>query len=62
MIIRTANGWSLAQLVMLWGSSIMGVGSANLMVQKAADDIASGYTLTVQPTQFSPPHGRPRHV
>ncbi|HHE3366738.1 TPA: DotA/TraY family protein, partial [Salmonella enterica] len=53
MIIPTANGWSLAQLIMLWGSSIMGVGSANLMVQKAADDIASGYSLTVQPTQSS---------
>lgn len=53
MIVPTANGWSLAQLIMLWGASIMGVGSANLMVQKAADDIASGYSLTVQPTQSS---------
>lgn len=53
MIVPTANGWSLAQLIMLWGASIMGVGSANLMVQKAADDIASGYSLTVQPIQSS---------
>nr|WP_244989290.1 DotA/TraY family protein [Pantoea cypripedii] len=53
MIVPTGNGWSLAQLIMLWGASIMGVGSANLMVQKAADDIASGYSLTVQPTQSS---------
>ncbi|MEI7307134.1 DotA/TraY family protein [Pectobacterium atrosepticum] len=53
MIIPSGNGWSLAQLSMLWGASIMGVGSANLMVQKAADDIASGYTLTVQPVQSS---------
>ncbi|MBY6260105.1 DotA/TraY family protein [Phytobacter diazotrophicus] len=53
MIVPTANGWSLAQLTMLWGASIMGVGSANLMVQKAADDIASGYSLTMQPTQSS---------
>lgn len=53
MIIPTANGWSMAQLIMLWGASIMGVGSANLMVSRAADDIASGYSLTVQPTQAS---------
>ncbi|MEL7630960.1 DotA/TraY family protein [Pectobacterium aroidearum] len=53
MIIPSGNGWSLAQLTMLWGASIMGVGSANLMVQKAADDIASGYSLTVQPIQSS---------
>lgn len=52
-IVPTGNGWSLAQLVMLWGASIMGVGSANLMVQSAASDIASGYSLTVQPTQSS---------
>lgn len=53
MIIPTGNGWSMAQLIMLWGASIMGVGSANLMVQKAADDIAGGYSLTVQPVQVS---------
>ncbi|EAP0946456.1 hypothetical protein B7802_26235 [Salmonella enterica] len=53
MIVPTGNGWSLAQLIMLWGCSIMGVGSANLMVQTAADDIASGYSMTVQPIQAS---------
>ncbi|EJQ8147182.1 DotA/TraY family protein [Salmonella enterica subsp. enterica serovar Newport] len=53
MIVPTGNGWSLAQLIMLWGCSIMGVGSANLMVQAAADDIASGYSMTVQPIQAS---------
>jgi len=53
MIIPTGNGWSMAQLIMLWGASVMGVGSANLMVTKAASDIASGYSLTVQPTQAS---------
>nr|WP_233609733.1 MULTISPECIES: DotA/TraY family protein [Citrobacter] len=53
MIIPTANGWSMSQLIILWGASIMGVGSANLMVSKAANDIASGYSLTVQPTQAS---------
>lgn len=53
VIVPTSNGWSLAQLTMLWGASIMGVGSANMMVQTASDTIASGYSLTVQPTQIS---------
>lgn len=53
VIVPTSNGWSLAQLTMLWGASIMGVGSANMMVQTASDTIASGYSLTVQPTQVS---------
>ncbi|EDS6807083.1 DotA/TraY family protein [Salmonella enterica subsp. enterica serovar Legon] len=52
-IVPTGNGWSLAQLIMLWASSIMGIGSANLMVQAAANDIASGYSMTVQPVQSS---------
>lgn len=53
MIVPTGNGWSLAQLIMLWGASIMGVGSANVMVQVAADNIANGYSMTVQPVQAS---------
>ncbi|EAZ8979954.1 hypothetical protein CGN00_24100, partial [Salmonella enterica] len=53
MIVPTGNGWSLAQLIMLWGASIMGVGSANIMVQLAADNIANGYSMTVQPVQVS---------
>ncbi|EEI0564370.1 DotA/TraY family protein [Salmonella enterica] len=53
MIVPTGNGWSLAQLIMLWGASIMGVGSANIMVHLAADNIANGYSMTVQPVQVS---------
>ncbi|EKE5546698.1 DotA/TraY family protein [Salmonella enterica] len=53
MIVPTGNGWSLAQLIMLWGASIMGVGSANIMVQLAADNIANGYSMTAQPVQVS---------
>ncbi len=37
MIVPTGNGWSLAQLIMLWGASIMGVGSANVMVDFISD-------------------------
>ena len=57
MIVPTASGWSLAQLVMLWGASIMGIGSANIMVQTAAENIAEGYSMTVQPVHVSHPHG-----
>ncbi|MEM0805676.1 hypothetical protein J4V46_24970, partial [Escherichia coli] len=32
---------------------LMGVGSANVMVQLAADNIANGYSMTVQPVQAS---------
>ena len=53
MIVPTASGWSLAQLVMLWGASIMGIGSANIMVQTAAENIAEGYSMTVQPVHVS---------
>ncbi len=53
MIVPTGNGWSIAQLIMLWGAALMGVGSANVMVQLAADNIANGYSMTVQPVQAS---------
>jgi len=49
-IIPTASGWSLSQLVMLWAASTMGIGSANLFTDKAADMISSGMSLVVQPT------------
>lgn len=37
MLIPTASGWSLSQLLMLWATSTMGIGSANLLTDKAAD-------------------------
>lgn len=49
-LIPTASGWSLSQLVMLWAASTMGIGSANLLTDKAADMINSGMSLVVQPT------------
>lgn len=49
-LIPTASGWSLSQLVMLWAASTMGIGSANLFTDKAADMISSGMSLVVQPT------------
>lgn len=49
-LIPTASGWSLSQLMMLWAASTMGIGSANLFTDKAADMISSGMSLVVQPT------------
>ncbi|QAB32628.1 DotA/TraY family protein [Pantoea ananatis] len=49
-LVPTASGWALSQLVMLWAASTMGIGSANVMTDKAADMISSGMSLVVQPT------------
>jgi len=50
MIVPTKAGWSLAQLVMLWATSTMGVGSANLLTDKAVDMMSNGYSMVTQPT------------
>lgn len=49
-LVPTASGWSLSQLVMLWAASVMGVGSANLLTDKAVDMMSDGYSLVTQPT------------
>lgn len=48
-LVPTASGWSLAQLLMLWAASVMGVGSANLLTDKAVDMMSDGYSLVTQP-------------
>lgn len=48
-LIPTPSGWSIANLTFLWMTSIMGVGSANLLVDKAADTILDGQSMIVQP-------------
>jgi len=48
-LVPTGSGWSLAQLLMLWAASIMGVGSANLLTNKAVDMLSSGHSLVSQP-------------
>jgi len=50
MIVPTASGWSIAQLTMLWATSVMGIGSANLLTDKAVNMISSGYSVVTQPT------------
>ncbi|MEB8059266.1 DotA/TraY family protein [Pseudomonas fulva] len=49
-LVPTASGWSLSQLVMLWATSVMGVGSANLLTDKSVDMLNSGYSMVTQPT------------
>lgn len=41
-LIPPPSGWSLANLTFLWMPSVMGVGSANFLVDKAADSILNG--------------------
>ncbi|MBX8493190.1 DotA/TraY family protein [Pseudomonas cichorii] len=50
MIVPTKSGWALSQLIMLWATSTMGVGSANLLTDKAVDMMDSGYSMVTQPT------------
>lgn len=48
-LVPTPSGWSISNLVFLWMSSIMGVGSANLLVDKAADSVMDGQSMIMQP-------------
>lgn len=48
-LVPTPSGWSIANLVFLWMASIMGVGSANLLVDKAADSVMDGQSMILQP-------------
>lgn len=52
-LVPTTSGWSLSQLVMLWAASIMGVGGANLLTNKAVDMMDDGYSLVTQPVASS---------
>jgi conjugal transfer/type IV secretion protein DotA/TraY len=52
-LVPTANGWSLAQLVMLWAASVMGVGTANLAVNGAAQQLQNGTPLVMSPVMPS---------
>lgn len=48
-LVPTPSGWSISNLAFLWMASIMGVGSANLLTDKAADNIMEGQSLIMQP-------------
>ncbi|WP_259678737.1 DotA/TraY family protein [Enterobacter hormaechei] len=49
MLVPTAVGWSVAQLVFLWAGSIIGVGSANIIADRTADELANGNALYITP-------------
>ncbi|HCA3439716.1 TPA: DotA/TraY family protein [Salmonella enterica subsp. salamae serovar 35:g,m,s,t:-] len=48
-LVPTANGWCLSQLLMLWASSIMGIGIANIGTFAGLDAFSSGKAMIVQP-------------
>ena len=48
-LVPTVNGWSLAQLLMLWAASVMGVGIANLGVDAALAAFNDGKSMVAQP-------------
>ncbi|EML8490033.1 DotA/TraY family protein [Salmonella enterica subsp. enterica] len=48
-LVPTPSGWSISNLVFLWMASVMGVGSADLLTDKAADSVIAGQSLIVQP-------------
>jgi conjugal transfer/type IV secretion protein DotA/TraY len=48
-LVPTPSGWSLSNLAFLWMASIMGIGSANLLTDKAADAVMEGQPLLMQP-------------
>lgn len=52
-LVPTANGWSLAQLLMLWATSIMGIGIANLGMDAAISALQDGKGMVVQPVMPS---------
>ena len=48
-LVPTVNGWSLAQLLMLWAAAIIGVGTANLGVDAALAAFEDGKSMVAQP-------------
>ena len=48
-LVPTASGWSMAQLVVLWSASLMGVGTANLGARAAMDGFEQGQTMALEP-------------
>lgn len=48
MLVPTKSGWALSQLIFLWMASL-GIGGANLITDKIADQIGKGEALYSQP-------------
>nr|WP_232484084.1 hypothetical protein [Burkholderia gladioli] len=52
-LVPTANGWGLAQLLMLWAASVMGVGLANMGTDAAIQSFSDGKGMVLQPAMPS---------
>lgn len=50
-LVPTASGWSMAQLVVLWSASLIGVGTANLATDKALDNWYDGGSMALEPAR-----------
>ncbi|MEQ1966194.1 DotA/TraY family protein [Xenorhabdus nematophila] len=53
MLVPMSNGWSLSQLIMLYGASVVGVGGANLATEAALDSFMNGQHFVMQPASPS---------
>ncbi|MDF9435899.1 DotA/TraY family protein [Chromohalobacter israelensis] len=50
-LVPTASGWSMAQLVMLWSASLIGVGTANLATDAALENFYDGGSMALEPAR-----------
>lgn len=50
-LVPTGSGWSMAQLVMLWSASLMGVGTANLATDAALNNFYDGGSMALEPAR-----------
>lgn len=50
-LVPTASGWSMAQLVVLWSASLIGVGTANLATDAALDNWYDGGSMALEPAR-----------
>ncbi|MGP5191847.1 DotA/TraY family protein [Vreelandella alkaliphila] len=50
-LVPTASGWSIAQLVVLWSASLIGVGTANLATDAALDNWYEGGSMVLEPAR-----------
>lgn len=50
-LVPTVSGWSMAQLVVLWSASLIGVGTANLATDAALNNWYDGGSMVLEPAR-----------